>query len=308
MISKRNKAIFTNIVKESNLTFNYIDVGARGDISSPWSELEEKSIIVGFEPDSKESQRLNSKFKNRKYFDIALWSEQTNKDVYINEWESTSSMYKPNSRFIEDFEEQHWKGRKPKFTANVQCDTLDSILQENNIVPDFIKIDTQGAELEILKGAESLLINYSPMVTCELWCAEVYKNAPLMHEVIEYMTSLGYQIFDMEISAAWRYNKEQKNNKRRVIGYEVLFVKVNDIKDNKEQFLKFILLLELYGYRDYAILLLNSQEEDYTNIIESLVKNQNAEFSFFNNIFNKIINNLNKVFKLSYRIYPNIKY
>jgi len=310
MVIRRNKVIFSDFVKNNGLIFNYIDVGARGDISSPWLELENDSLIVGFEPDTREAKRLNKKFNYRKYFDIALWSKKTSKDVYINEWESTSSMYKPNTDFISNFESRHWEGRVVKFTTNVQCDTLDNIL-DNNIAPNFIKIDTQGAELEILKGSKELLDSYAPMVTCETWCAEVYKNAPLMHEVIAYMNSLGYQVFDMEIAAAWRHGKNS-NSKRKAIGYEVLFVKteITDLlHNNKEYFLKFILLLELYGYRDYAIYLLtNTKDNFFDDIKEKLQKNEKNEMSTFNKVMNKVINSINKVIKFKYRIYPNLKY
>lgn len=305
MISQKNKVIFTTFVKENKLKFNYIDVGARGDIASPWSELEENSFIVGFEPDTEEASRLNNTFPSRKYFDIALWNNDTTRKVYINEWESTSSMYEPNLEFISMFERKHWEGRKPKSIIDVQCNALDNILEKNNIIPDFIKIDTQGAELEILKGTENILKQYAPLVTCETWCAEVYKNAPMMHDVIAYMNTLGYQVFDMELAAAWRHSNN--NNKRRAIGYEILFVKTENIDKLKtEQLKKYILLLELYGFRDYAIELLKNKNED--ELSKALIENKRKSLKVMNNIFYKIINALNKLNLLSYTIYPNIKY
>ena len=66
MLLKRNKLIFTDSIKKNNIKFNYIDVGARGDISSPWKELEKDTLIVGFEPDIIEAKRLNNIFKSRK--------------------------------------------------------------------------------------------------------------------------------------------------------------------------------------------------------------------------------------------------
>jgi len=314
VIFKKNKIIFSDFVKTKNLSFNYIDIGARGDISSPWLELENCALIVGFEPDTHEAKRLNDRFKDRKYFDMALWSEKTTKIVYINKWESTSSMYKPNSNFISNFEPQHWEGRIVKSQASVQCETLDDILFDNSIVPNFIKIDTQGAELDILRGAKQLLCDYAPLVTCETWCAEVYKDAPLMHEIIAYMDSLGYQVFDMEIAAAWRHgaSSNKSNSKTKSIGYEVLFVKTKNIESlykDHEYFLKFILLLELYGYRDYAIYLLSNEEDAIFNDVKNkLIENQQKEMQFLSKIFNKIINAINKLIKFKYRIYPNLKY
>ena len=308
MIIKKNKTIFTDFVNKNNLKFTYIDVGARGDIVSPWIELESNSLIVGFEPDSQETKRLNTIFTNRKYFDIALWSNETNRKVYINEWESTSSMYEPNYNFIQDFEPKHWKGRKPKFEIDVKCNTLDSILGVDNIIPDFIKIDTQGAELEILKGATELLTKYSPMVTCEVWCSEVYKDAPTMDKVIAFMNSVGYEVFDMEISAAWRYGTQSSQSKRRALGYEVLFVKINNINVNyKEQYLKLLLLLELYGYRNYALHLVK-QNKDLHEIKTLLENNEKHENKLMQKIINQVIKAINKLIDFKYKVYPTIKY
>lgn len=314
MISKKNKIIFSDFVEAKKLSFNYIDIGARGDISSPWLELENFTLIVGFEPDTHEAKRLNDKFGDRKYFDMALWSEKATKAVYINKTESTSSMFKPNSNFITDFEPPHWEGRIVETELMVQCDTLDDILYENSIVPDFIKIDTQGAELDILKGAKRLLCDYAPLVTCETWCAEVYKDAPLMHEIIGYMDALGYQIFDMELAAAWRHgaSRNKSNSKPKSIGYEVLFVKTKNLEHlykDHEYFLKFILLLELYGYRDYAIYLLSNEDGAvFSDLKNKLIENEKKEMQFFSRIFNKAINAINKVTNLKYRIHPNLKY
>jgi FkbM family methyltransferase len=309
MIFKKNKSIFTDFVAKNNLTFNYIDIGARGDIVSPWLELENTSLIVGFEPDSKESKRLNNAFKKRRYFDIALWSQPATNKVYINEWESTSSMYLPNVEFINKFQVQHWEGRKAKFELEVECNTLDNVLLEHDVIPDFIKIDTQGAELEILRGAENILKEYSPIVTCETWCAEVYKGAPMMHEIIDYMDCLGYQVFDMEIAAAWRHGKETISSKPKSIGYEVLFVKVKEISSkNRDQMLKFLLLLELYGYRDYAIYLMSLFNEDFDHLNLLMRKNNNKEQRIYNKVLNIAVNQINKIFNFKLKVYPAIKY
>ena len=309
MIIRKNKSIFTDFVKNNDLIFNYIDIGARGDIVSPWKELEDVSLIIGFEPDSVELRRLNDCFKNRRYYNIALWSEPATKKLYINDWESTSSMYLPNVEFINKFQTQHWSGRKTKLELDVKCNTLDSILYEDGIIPDFIKIDTQGAELEILKGCEKILIDYSPIVTCETWCAEVYKNAPMMHEVIDYMHSLGYQVFDMELAAAWKHGHKHVSCKPKSIGYEVLFVKIKNINNKySDQILKLVLLLELYGYRDYALYLMSSLKMNFKNLEILMSKNNKEQLKVYNKLLNLLVTQINKIVNFYIKVYPIIKY
>ena len=309
MLLKKNKTIFTDYVKINKLCFNYVDIGARGNIVSPWLELERVSKIIGFEPDSIEAKRLNEKYINRLYYSTALWSSQRKGKVYINEWEPTSSMYRPNDEFINKFHVQHWEGRRLKKEIDVECNTLDNVLMQDELIPDFIKIDTQGAELEILKGAERILTNYCPIVTCETWCAEVYKNAPMMHEVIQYMNNHGYQVFDMELAAAWKHGNKEVSSKRKSIGYEILFVKVKDINVvHNQQIIKLLLLLELYGYRDYAIFLMDSLKIDFKEL-DSLIKiNNKNELKLHNKLLNKIIEKINKLHDLKIKNYPGIKY
>ena len=76
----------------------------------------------------------------------------------------------------------------------VECDTLASSLKELKInTLDYLKIDTQGAELEILKG----LGDYKPlMIKCEVQIFPMYKEEPYWTEVTDFLYKLGYMVSD----------------------------------------------------------------------------------------------------------------
>ena len=76
----------------------------------------------------------------------------------------------------------------------VECDRLDSCLKDLNIDNlDYLKIDTQGAEFEILKGLGS----YKPlMIKCEVQVFPMYKKEPGWTEVTDILNKLGYMISD----------------------------------------------------------------------------------------------------------------
>jgi FkbM family methyltransferase len=63
--------------------------------------------------------------------------------------------------------------------------------------PDVVKIDVEGAELEVLTGALGLLRTKGPVILCEV-CAE---RSP---GVTDLLRSIGYRIYDGEVSAAER--------------------------------------------------------------------------------------------------------
>ena len=105
-------------------------------------------------------------------------------------------MYEPDKKSltIYDFEEKDFHLFDVSKVEMVECDTLSSSLKELNInTLDYLKIDTQGAELEILKGLE----NYRPLIIkCEVQIFPMYKKEPAWTEVADLLYKLGYIISD----------------------------------------------------------------------------------------------------------------
>lgn len=75
--------------------------------------------------------------------------------------------------------------------------TLDESLKTSSFgKPDFIKIDTQGYELEILKGGESTLAN-AEFVLLEVSFLDIYADCPLVSETIDFMKERGFVVYDI---------------------------------------------------------------------------------------------------------------
>lgn len=62
---------------------------------------------------------------------------------------------------------------------------------------DFLKIDVQGYELNVLQGAEETLLQETQVVLAELNVLEIYANVPLFHEVIGWLATRGFVIYDI---------------------------------------------------------------------------------------------------------------
>jgi FkbM family methyltransferase len=96
--------------------------------------------------------------------------------------------YKDFPYNVDAFKNEHYREvtRKTK--------TLDTLVRERGWkTPDLIKMDVQGCELDIIKGAVNT-IRYCPHIILELQNQEYMKGAPMRDEVIGYMKFLGYEL------------------------------------------------------------------------------------------------------------------
>jgi len=87
-------------------------------------------------------------------------------------------------------------GRKGTL-RRVPIRTLDSVANDMNCHDvEGLKLDVQGAELEVLKGAAETL-RRCQVVQVEVSFRKVYENAPLAHDIIVFFAHQGFRIFDI---------------------------------------------------------------------------------------------------------------
>ncbi|MBU79565.1 MAG: hypothetical protein CMD29_05530 [Flavobacteriales bacterium] len=281
-----------DFLKRNQIKLTLIDIGARGEIQKIWKPLVSNLKIIGFEPDKEEFNKLVVENPKKKYFNTALSNKREKSKLFITKDPSCSSLFKSHIENINVFESHNWESKRLVSTQNIQCDRLDELFDGE---VDYIKIDTQGSELKILMGAEKTLINYHPIVSCETWCTEVYKDAPKFNEVINYMDKLGYEVFDIETAASWKYISPNKVfSRKRKIGFEILFVKSHTNLDinHKKRILKHSLILEYLGFRDYSIFLDSLFE---LNLNKYFLKNNNMFSEYIKARFNTILYFINKL-------------
>ena len=62
--------------------------------------------------------------------------------------------------------------------------------------PNLIKADVQGFEMEVLRGAQECL-NTCELLYLEVSYRQIYDSGPLAHDIISYVTSKGFRIYDI---------------------------------------------------------------------------------------------------------------
>jgi FkbM family methyltransferase len=104
------------------------------------------------------------------------------------------SIEHPGGNSIYEENEELVPTQPARETKTYNMRTLDSVVREKGFpLPDLIKMDVQGAELSILKGAKTCLTACSDLIL-ELQNVEYNKGAPLKEEVIAYVESLGFKM------------------------------------------------------------------------------------------------------------------
>jgi FkbM family methyltransferase len=74
-------------------------------------------------------------------------------------------------------------------TVTVTQVSLDDFVNEHRVVPDFVKIDTEGAEIAVLRGAADLLRTARPTLLFEAW-----READTRRALWEILEKHGYAI------------------------------------------------------------------------------------------------------------------
>jgi FkbM family methyltransferase len=87
-----------------------------------------------------------------------------------------------------------WRGKE---SVTVPMRTLDSFLETGEIgPPQFLKLDVQGFELHVLRGAKLVLRNLDAALI-EVSFQELYAGQPLADDIIAHMRDAGFCIRDI---------------------------------------------------------------------------------------------------------------
>ena len=81
-------------------------------------------------------------------------------------------------------------------TEIVEIETIDNFVAKNNIKKiDFIKIDIEGPELLVFKGAEKTLKKYKPTIICEVNHEHMGRVNLKTEDLFRFLNKLGYESY-----------------------------------------------------------------------------------------------------------------
>lgn len=139
--------ILTDIFHKKLSDITYLDIGAnkwRHGNNTYFFYKKSSGILV--EADPYLAEKLRQKRKKDKVYNAAVGTKDGESlEFYILSLATRSSLDK---KYIE---QEKKRGIKVLNTIQIQCRTINSILEENNLVPDFLSIDIEGMDFQALQ-------------------------------------------------------------------------------------------------------------------------------------------------------------
>jgi FkbM family methyltransferase len=226
-----------------------VDVGAAGNIEPRWKVVSTFINYVGFEPDIRSSRTLqkNSYFSNYVIYPVGLWSSSGKISFNLTKDPQLSSFFTPNYQILNRFP------NSDRFlildTTEIECHKLDDIECEK----DFIKIDVQGGELEILKGAEQSL---DCIIGCEVEVEflPLYTGQPLFGDVSKWLAEQNFVLMDFINLRRWE--RDNLTGLGQLVFGDALFLRTPEYivayqgSGYRERISKYFFVCLLYGKLD----------------------------------------------------------
>ena len=165
-----------------------VDIGA---LHGQWTEnvigIFPQAKFIMIEPQigqKKCLEKITHKFDNVS-LELSLVGDIERDGVEFYKMGSGSSIYQENSDYYRE-------------KVSLKMETVDAIIERRYKMPNncFIKLDVQGAEIDVLKGAAELL-KRTEFILLEISTLNYNYKAPLFTDVVIFLKSIGFILFDI---------------------------------------------------------------------------------------------------------------
>lgn len=233
----------------------FLDAGFSPGINDKWRPFKKFIKVIGFDPQIGIKEEFDN--SNHELHSLGLYSKKARMTFYHTQSPYLSSFLKPNKSFLSQFPDNN--NFKIVKSEKIKVDKLDSLLKNKNF-PDLIKLDTQGTELEILKGAKNILNKSILGIEVEIEFKEIYEKQPLFDDIHSFLNKFGFDLFDLR-----HYYWKRKGgfllgrSKGQIVCADALYFKnsesfKNILKRNTvnkiDKIFKVLFILCFYGYYD----------------------------------------------------------
>ncbi|MEO6080089.1 MAG: FkbM family methyltransferase [Steroidobacteraceae bacterium] len=189
-------------VLPDNYSLTLADVGSAGGLKDRWKPVASRVNALLFEP--REAGGAAQHSGRNRIFPVALGATPGSAALNITAMANMSSMLQPNTSLLGRFRK---KGAHAVVTAQqaVAVDTLDLLLEREQLQVDALKVDTQGSEFEILQGSMQALQRSVVLAEVEISFVERYQGQATAATLIGWMQAHGFQLIEIYRMKRYRH-------------------------------------------------------------------------------------------------------
>jgi FkbM family methyltransferase len=269
-------------------------LGSQDDYASQeWGTFAPRLTIYGFDADADACNAANANLEARqvnwteKHIPLALGQSIGESTLYVTQHPMCSSLYPPNEPYLARF------AGLPElvnldFTVEIETTTLDDFCQAEEIDEiDFLQVDVQGAELQVLEGSSWILEHSILAVQVEVEFSSLYLNQPLFSDVDTFLRKQSFTLFDLDKAHRIRAQSPIQSLVRpgQLLWADAFYFRdliqehITTPLKTPNQILKLACIADIMNFPDYALELLvyltlhygNDTNYNFANsIIESL--------------------------------------
>ena len=197
-----------------NIRTSVIDAGGRYGIHPSWKSFTGELSYYLFEPDAAECARLELKYSNRKdeinIFNLALDQRDGSLeiDMFRNRAMSSSSVRNPISSL---FKNQRQDEVDIVDQIRIQSRSVDSFCSERNLKIDFLKLDTEGSEYEILLGAVEQIAETIIGIRVEVSFDQIFAEKQLFGAISDFLLKKNFFLLNLDYRGRGDFQNEFVN-------------------------------------------------------------------------------------------------
>jgi FkbM family methyltransferase len=186
-----------------------IDIGARAGFEPDLLPIAFAVDAVGFEPEPEAFAALDGRpadpWRSQRHLPTAVSGRAGPRTLHINADPASTSLLPAVAKTAAMHHHVAWS--ETRATATVETDTLDAALARFGIpAPDFIKLDVEGAEGEILAAAPGALAA-ATSVKVEVGFMPLREGQFPAHAIARLMDEAGFMLIDLIRPARWRQRR-----------------------------------------------------------------------------------------------------
>jgi len=175
-----------------------VDVGANvGQYAALLRErVGYEGLILSFEPVVaifNELSRKSAADVQWRVFNIALGAARGTATINVTKAPSRNSLLQPRTDVVSKF----WSEDAVHHTEEIRIETVDDILTAEGIDPGssqiYLKMDTQGYDLDVLRGATRTIAKIAALQT-EASVRPIYHGMPTYEEMLRFTGAAGFEM------------------------------------------------------------------------------------------------------------------